>query len=109
VVGHIIYRNELVLLPGNNAGDVLLQFIIMLPGDEALPSLNGEYNMKVYLGVGVCHAYEYATPTEFGKYFLAGFYKDVAPPVLSLVWPLYTPCRLKTHPWWHPQAPEAPY
>jgi hypothetical protein len=55
VIGHIIDRNQLLLLSRDNSGNVFLKFVVMLRLDKILSALDGENNMKIDLPVRVCH------------------------------------------------------
>ena len=55
MIRHIVYGNQLLLLPGHDAGDVFLKFVIVLCLDKALPTLDGKHDVKINLRVGVGH------------------------------------------------------
>ena len=55
MIRHVIYGNQLMLLGGDDARDVFLQLVVVFWGDKALPAFNGENDLNVDLGVGVCH------------------------------------------------------
>jgi hypothetical protein len=40
VIRHVVYRNQLLLLRGNNARDIFLKLVIMFRLDKALPAFD---------------------------------------------------------------------
>ena len=69
MIRHIVYGNELVLLSGHDAGDVLLQFVAVFRPDKVLPAFDGKHNVDVDLRVGVRHARKMPLLTELGESF----------------------------------------
>ena len=69
MVRHVVYRNQLVLLGGDDAGDVFLQLVVAFRRDEALPAFDGEDDLDVDLRVGVGHARKMPLLTELGSSF----------------------------------------
>ena len=55
VVRHAVDGDELLTLPGDDAGDVFLQFFFAFRANQVLPSLHGEHDLNVDLGIGVGH------------------------------------------------------
>src|SRR5665213_3303652 len=82
VIRHIVYGNQFLLFPRDNAGDVFLKFVIVLRLNEALPAFNGEHDMEIDLRVGVGHAPKMPLLTEHENLFYSAFYKDFAPTAL---------------------------
>ena len=84
VIRHIVYRNQFLLLPRDNAGDVFLQFVVVFRLDEALPAFNGEHDMEIDLRVGVGHAPKMPLLTELENLFYSQSYRDFAPTALQV-------------------------
>src|ERR1039458_4127593 len=84
VIRHIVYRNQLLLLTGDDAGDVFLKFVVVFRLDEVLPAFDGEHNMEIDLRVGVGHASKMPLLTELENLFYSAFYKDFAPTALPV-------------------------
>ena len=61
--------DELLLLPGHDAGDVFLQLFLSFRSNHASPRGDGEDDVHVNLGVGVGHRRRCAAPTELGVFF----------------------------------------
>ena len=55
VVRHAVDGDELLALPGDDAGHVLLQLLFAFWENQALPSLHGKDDLDVNLGVSVSH------------------------------------------------------
>ena len=70
MIRHIVDRNQLLLLSGDDAGDVFLQFVVVFRLDEALPAFNGEHDVDVNLHVGVGHAQKMPLLTELENQFI---------------------------------------
>ena len=70
MVRHVVYRNQLVPLRGNDAGDVFLEFVVVFRCDEALPAFHGKHDMDVNLRIGIRHAPTMPLLTEIGNLFL---------------------------------------
>jgi hypothetical protein len=54
----------------SDAGDVLLEFVIVFRPDEILPALDGEHDIDVNLRVGIGHARKMPLLTELEIFFL---------------------------------------
>src|ERR1039458_3659936 len=72
MIRHVVDRNQLLPLVGKDAGDVFLQFVIVLRRNEILPALHGEHDVNVDLGVGVGHEPKMPLLTELGNLFVLG-------------------------------------
>jgi hypothetical protein len=79
MIRHIIDGNQFLLLTGDDAGDVFLEFAVVFGFDEILSAFDGEHDVDVDLRVGVGHARKMPLLTELRNLFLVGFYKDDAP------------------------------
>ena len=55
VVRHAVDGNELLTLPADDAGHVLLKFLFAFRANQALPSLHSEHNLNVDLSISICH------------------------------------------------------
>jgi hypothetical protein len=83
MIRHIVDGDQFLLLTGNNAGDVFLEFIVVFRRDKILPAFDREHDVDVNLRVSVGHAPKMPLLTELENLFLFGFYKDVAPLALG--------------------------
>ena len=83
MVRHVVYGDQLLFLTGDDAGDVFLQFVVMLRFYEALPTFDGKHYMDVDLRLGIGHAPKMPLLRELENLFYADFYKDFAPMALE--------------------------
>ena len=72
VIRHVVYRNQLLLLRGNDARDIFLKLVIMFRLDEALPAFDGKHDVNVDLRVGIGHARKMTLLTELENLFCLG-------------------------------------
>jgi len=82
MIRHIVYGDQFLPLTGNDTGNVLLEFVVVLGFDETLPPFNRENNVDIDLRVGICHGCSNVAPTELGVIFESEIYKYVAPTAL---------------------------
>jgi hypothetical protein len=83
VIRHVVYGDQLLVLTGDNAGDVLLKFVVVFWRNKVLPPSDREHDMEIDLRVGVCHEPKMPLLTELENLFLFWFYKDFTPTALS--------------------------
>lgn len=69
MIGHIVDGNQFLFLRRNNAGDVFLQFVVVLRRDEILPAFDGEHDVNINLRVGICHAQKMPLLAELENLF----------------------------------------
>ena len=69
MIRQIIDRNQLLVLTGNDASDVFLQFVVVFRRDEILPTFDGEHDVDINLRVGVGHAPKMPLLTELENLF----------------------------------------
>ena len=67
MVRHVVYGDQLILPGGDNASDVLLEFIVIFWIDQRLPAFDCEDDVDVNLGVGVGHGKKVPLLTELGN------------------------------------------
>jgi hypothetical protein len=69
MIGHIIYRDQFLLLSRDDSGDVFLKFLVVLGRKEILSALNGKNNMKIDLRGRVRHELKLPLLTELETLF----------------------------------------
>ena len=84
MIRHIVYRNQLLFLTRDDAGDVFLKLVIVFRLDETLPAFDGEHDMEIDLRVGICHTPKMPLLAELENLYLAWFYRDFAPMALPV-------------------------
>ena len=70
MVRHIVYGDQFLFLCGDDAGDVFLQFVVMLWQDEVLPPFNGKHDLDVNLRIGIGHEPKMPLLTELENFFV---------------------------------------
>ena len=53
VIRQVVYGDEFSLLTGDDAGNVFLQFVVVLRQNEILSAFNGKHDVELDLGVGL--------------------------------------------------------
>ena len=64
MVRHVVYGDQLILSSGDNASDVLLEFIVTRRLNQRLPAFDCEDDVDINLGVGVGHGKKMPLLTE---------------------------------------------
>ena len=57
MIGHTVDCQQLLALPGDDAGDVFVQLFFAFGADEVLPTLDGEHGLNIDLCVSVSHKF----------------------------------------------------
>jgi hypothetical protein len=69
---NIVNGNQLVLLCGDDPGDVFLKLIVVFRLDEVLPTFDSEHDVEINLRIGICHESKMPLLTELENLFPFG-------------------------------------
>ena len=79
MVRHIVDGNQFLFLTGDDAGDVLLEFIVVFRLDEVLSAFDSKHDVNVDLRVGVGHLRKMPLLTELENPFFDWFLQRCRP------------------------------